>query len=251
MTKAKKEPKKAKEPKTNPGFQKRLKDILIKDFNNNKSRLAKAIGVSVSGMGNYLNDGRVAEWDILLKISETCNKSTDWLLTGEERFVQKAPPNITFQSTGKLKAFHEDFAKDNYIPVRLLKDSAAAGQPSEINENDTDGYCVIFADKKWMPGNPENYTCVHIKGKSMFPVLDDGDIVAIDHNQKNPKKLDKKMVAFRKNGGVTIKWLKLTDNGNVLGLPENRDEVDAIVNLEGNEIENGIIGRVAWFWAKR
>lgn len=82
--------------------------------------------------------------------------------------------------------------------------------------------------------------------------LSDGDIVAIDHLGKDPGQLDKEMVAFRVGGGVTIKWLKFfADQELVVGVPENKDEFDTVVTLKGEEIDEGIVGRVAWWWAKR
>jgi len=52
--------------------------------------------------------------------------------------------------------------------------------------------------------------------------------------------------------GVTIKWLKyLPEREMVVGMPENKDELDHVVTLQGEEVDNGIVGKVAWWWAKR
>ena len=128
----------------------------------------------------------------------------------------------------------------------------AAGSPSEINESDVESWALIYASREWMPHDPEQYTCVYVRGKSMSPILEDGDIVAIDHAEKNPENLDGKMVAFRVNGGVTIKWCRyLAAKGQVVGVPENLSELDHVVTLTGEEIDNGIVGMVRWWWAKR
>ena len=85
-----------------------------------------------------------------------------------------------------------------------------------------------------MPNDPEKYTCVKVKGLSRYPVLDDGDIVALECAERNPKAPDGKMVAFRVNGGVTIKWLKYKPKEKtVLGAPENHEELDHVVILVG------------------
>jgi len=185
------------------------------------------------------------------KIEELCGAigvSIQWLLTGEE----KPDPVLSIQTVPKMQTFHHDFASDNFIPVRLLRDQIAAGSPAHINENDVEGYCIIYADKEWMNHDPENYTCVKVQGKSMYPILDSGDIVAIDHSDRDPASLDKKMVAFRKNGGVTIKWLKVLEGGKIIvGVPENKDDFDSVISLQGKEIETGIVGKIAWWWAKR
>ena len=145
-----------------------------------------------------------------------------------------------------------------YVPVRLLKDAAAAGPPAEINESDVEGWALIFADRAWMPHNPQDYTCVHVRGNSMYPVLADGDLAAIDHAEKPREEkdlinLNGKMVAFRVNGGVTIKWLKyIPDQMTVVGIPENKDELDHVVVLRKNDIYDGIVGLVRWWcWSER
>ena len=189
--------------------------------------------------------------ETLIRISNEFNASVDWLLTGKEP-TPAAPPQLTIQTVPRFKRFAKSFAFEEYIPIRLLGGSVAGGAPSEVREEDIAGWALIYASRDWMPTDPENYTCVHVNGKSMYPVLTDGDIVAIDHSEKDPAKLDGKMVAFRVNGGATIKWLKYDKNeGVVVGVPENKDEIDHLVILKGNEINEGIVGLVRWWWAKR
>lgn len=202
-------------------------------------------------VSKYLS-GTIPGGDVLYRISKAVNKSMEWLLTGEEAPTSKeTQPNLIIQETPKFKTYHRDFSLNNYVPVRLLKDAVAAGIPAEVREWDIDGWALIYADKKWMPNNPENYTCCYVRGSSMYPILNDGDIVAIDHVERDPRKLDKKMVVFRKDGGITIKWLKILKDGSVVGVPENKDDFDSVVSLRGDEIATGIIGKVAWWWAKR
>lgn len=163
-------------------------------------------------------------------------------------------PQLTIDFPAKLRKYADShpMSKEHYVPVRIIKGSAAAGSPLEVDETETDGWALIYASKDWMPNAPEHYSCVHVSGRSMWPILSDGDIVAIDHAQRDPRELDGKMVAFRVNGGVTIKWLKYDANRKVLvGIPENTEELDHIVTLKGAEIDDGIVGKVAWWWAKR
>ena len=208
--------------------------------------IALALGVEPQVSSNWKSkDRKTIPWEILFAFCQKNNISFDWLLTGKEPLSSR-PPQIIIQQSPHLKTFHRDFAMDNYIPVKLLKDAVAAGNPSEINEKDIAGWVLIYADKQWSPGDPENYTCCHVRGRSMYPILNDGDIIAINHSEKDPKKLDKKMVAFRQDGGATIKWLKVLPNNVVVGVPENKDDFDSVVSLRGEEINTGIIGKVAW-----
>lgn len=148
-------------------------------------------------------------------------------------------------------------AGGNYAAIPLLRDAAAARPPAEVNENDVESWAIIYRDRRWLPHGAENYTCIRVRGKSMYPILDDGDIVAIDHSERptdieHLKRLNGKIVVFRVNDGVTIKWLKyMEEKGTVIGIPENHDELDYAVMLQGEEINQGIVGQVRWWWSKR
>lgn len=77
----------------------------------------------------------------------------------------------------------------------------------------------------------------------MHPILESGKIVAINHTQKNPNALDGKMAAFRRDGSVTIKWLKLVAEDLVMALPENRQSKE-IYLFRGEAIARALIGKI-------
>jgi transcriptional regulator with XRE-family HTH domain len=211
--------------------------------------LSELTGISEGSLSRYKTGIRGQDSiSIAAVIAKALNVAPEYLIFG----VEKTEPFLTVQTVPKMHTFHRDFAAGKFLTVRLLQDHIAAGSPSHINENDVDGYCIIYSSKDWMEHDPENYTCVTVTGRSMYPILDSGDIVAIDHSERNPLNLDKKMVAFRKDGGVTIKWLIVKEAGEIiLGMPENKEEYDSVITLRGKEVETGIIGKIAWWWAKR
>ena len=238
----------------NKEFSKRLLALMGKKGFPTQKALAEALKVSGNAITNYVTKGRVPEWDVLARMASLFGVTIDYLVTGKEPVPRGYnPPPLQVETVKKYsRRVHDAIEQGMYIPVRLLKDSVAAGAPAMVDENHVEGWALIYADRQWMPNDPEKYTCVKVKGRSMYPVLDDGDIVAIDHAEKNPKYLDGKMVAFRVNGGVTIKWLKYRPKEKtVVGVPENHEELDHVVILVGPEIDEGIVGLVRWWWAKR
>jgi hypothetical protein len=51
---------------------------------------------------------------------------------------------------------------------------------------------------------------------------------------------------------VTVKWLRyLPEHELVIGEPENKQEQESTIYLKGNDISERIVGKVAWWWAKR
>ncbi len=210
--------------------------------------LALRLGVKKGAISNYRRGRRKIPLSSVLKVAGETGAPLDWLLNGK---TPNPAPVLTIRASEKAKTFHRDFAYDNYLPIRLLRDEIAAGMPSEIREKDIEGYCLMYADKAWMPGDTEQYTCCRIRGDSMYPILTGGDIVAIDHSRKDPEQLHKKMVAFREDGGAAVKWLSYVRKGLVLGIPENKNDIEKTICLVDKDVETGIIGKVAWWWAKR
>lgn len=134
---------------------------------------------------------------------------------------------------------------DHYVPLPLLKDEAAAGTPREISEGDLEGFALIYY--AWCP-NPGNFTCVHVRGDSMGPILNDGAIVAIDHAQRDPALLRHRMVAARTEDGVTIKWLDQDAAGHLLLVPENKSH--PTISLPRMQT-NPVIGMISWWWNRQ
>ena len=231
----------------------RLKAARVK-CKKTQAAVASFLGLAQPHINRYESGEIEPPLAVLVKLASLYGVSIDYLLTGKDPIPRGYnPPPLQVETVKKYShRVHDAIEQGLYIPVRLLKDSVAAGAPAMVDENHVEGWALIYADRKWMPNDPEKYTCVKVKGRSMYPVLDDGDIVAIDHAERNPKALDGKMVAFRVNGGVTIKWLKYRPKEKtVVGVPENHEELDHVVILVGPEIDEGIVGLVRWWWAKR
>jgi transcriptional regulator with XRE-family HTH domain len=222
-----------------------------------QAELAKKMGTVPVDVSRILNGKRSADsiqW--MLQFATALDVDPCYLLFGEEyqRPIKKISHKLLIEKLEKFEVYEEGspFATTKYAAIRLLKDSIAAGHPTEIREQDIDGWALIYASKEWMPHDAEFYTCARITGYSMYPVLAPGDIVAIDHLEREPENLADKMVAFREGQGATVKWLRFyRDKHLIIGEPENRDERNTTLIFEADEAYDQIIGRVAWWWAKR
>lgn len=102
--------------------------------------------------------------------------------------------------------------------VPLLADAAAAGVPRIVRETDIED--IIFFSSVHLP-HPLTTRCIRISGDSMHPVLEDGDIVAVDTYKASPHELASKMVvASDPSGGITVKWLRKVGKEYIL-MPQN------------------------------
>src|SRR5579872_2578541 len=63
---------------------------------------------------------------------------------------------------------------------------------------------MIAAPAIWCP-NPADTNCLSVKGTSMSPLINDGDVVAVDGAQTNPDELNRKIVvAWHRESGLSL-----------------------------------------------
>jgi SOS-response transcriptional repressor LexA len=133
------------------------------------------------------------------------------------------------------------------VEIPLLKDPASTGSPRQIDEGDIEDYMPL-------PGslcpNPDATVCIKVVGDSMSPMLEDGYIVAVDTAQTDRARLHGQMVAARDpEGGVTIKWLRLSGRQEIL-LPQHTSKRHQPVILSSSEDDESgwaVVGRVLWW----
>lgn len=131
------------------------------------------------------------------------------------------------------------------VEIPLIEDEAAAGPPSEINENHI---------KEWLPipkslarKGPEAYCAVSVRGDSMVPILHPGDIVCIDTQSYEIGKLKGKLVGANvpDEGSVVKRLDRISTTTFFKLLSENAEENEPI------EIRNPkprvLVGEVIWF----
>jgi SOS-response transcriptional repressor LexA len=102
---------------------------------------------------------------------------------------------------------------------------------------------IIAAPEMWCP-NPADTSCLRVKGTSMSPSINDGDIVAVDSSQTDPSKLSGKVVvAWHRDHGLSLARFRQIDGMQVLE-SENRDYEPVTFGKDRN---SRIIGKVLWW----
>lgn len=235
-----------------------------------QSAFARQIGITPQHLNNILKTRSKPTLEIIASIASTQGVSFDWLLTGEEDMnVHEAQPSYGGPidlPPNMRKAIHDlahaagiasqndaptliqfldrkalpRFDPDEYAFLPLLVDSAAAGNPREIKDDDVEEWCIVHRNAVRHPGAT---ACIRIKGSSMEPLLPDRSIVAVDHSRSDPDALLGKIVAAYHEEGVTIKRLFYDNNGPIL-VSENR----AYKPKRLDQDTDRIIGAVEWAW---
>jgi SOS-response transcriptional repressor LexA len=136
---------------------------------------------------------------------------------------------------------------ENFFPVPLLRDAGSLGSGYEINEKDIEGTTLIHTSCLKKGGE---YQAIKVKGNSMSPLFEEGEIVAVDIKQNNPKNLEGKFVAcHRGDYEVMIKrfWeQKEKFYFEALNKDWERENGPILVPKK----ENLILGKVVWAWKK-
>ena len=105
---------------------------------------------------------------------------------------------------------------------------------------------VIAAPAMWCP-NPAHTNCLRVKGTSMSPFINNGDIVAVDAAQTDPKELGGKIVVAR-HRKIGLVLARFVSTGEIHLLEsENRECAPVAVDKDRKW---QVIGRVLW-WIRK
>jgi phage repressor protein C with HTH and peptisase S24 domain len=139
--------------------------------------------------------------------------------------------------------------KPRLVAVPLLAAHAAThgGKGDQVMDlNELPAQDIIGAPAMWCP-HPADTSCLKVRGSSMSPLINEDDIVAVDHSVTDPSELSGKIVVtWQRENGLTLSRFLLV-NGVQLLESENRDY--EAVKLGKNRSWR-IIGKVLW-WIRK
>jgi len=114
------------------------------------------------------------------------------------------------------------------------------GQFSDFDTATAEG--MIAASAFWCP-NPAQMNCLRVQGTATSPLINDGDIVAVDGSQTDPEELSRKIVvAWHRNKGLSLARFIAADGVHMLE-SENRDFNPVAVEKDRTW---QIVGQVLW-----
>jgi SOS-response transcriptional repressor LexA len=105
---------------------------------------------------------------------------------------------------------------------------------------------MLAAPAFWCP-NPEQTNCLRVKGTSMSPLINEGDLVAVDASPSSQQELNGKIVvAWHRQDGLFLGRFISADGVQLL---ESENHEYAPISIEKDK-KWQIIGRVLW-WVRR
>ncbi|GJL37527.1 repressor [Enterobacter hormaechei] len=224
------------------GFHERLRGLLANFKSTNA--FAVAAGVSPSGI-NRLLDGGYPTLPILLALAKAGNVSVEWLSTGREVQVDKqelmaSPGNIVVDVKGN------DVDLSEFVFVPRYNVSAAAGYGA-WNEDETPMFTVSFR-RYWvinhLKADPSMLSVIGVYGDSMDGVLNDKDIILVNHGDRDPRE---GIYVLRIDGQLIVKRVQRIPGAMLRVTSTNPAYEPFTINLNNVPTDFDVVGKVVWY----
>lgn len=187
----------------------------------NMSELARRLGVTPQSVQQWEKGRNSPRGKRLEALAQILNCTKEWLMFGSN----EPEPNTA----------------TNFVNIPVFDIELAAGAGRHIDMEEVSDWVPI--DQDWIYQNalsPDHLSVVYVKGDSMTPKLEDGDMLLINTAERRP--VSGKIYAIAVENELRVKrlmkrmdgnWLITSDNKNN---PEYQDEVIAPYNFENLRI---------------
>lgn len=182
------------EPKT--ALATRLREVRRHFGDMERGEFAESIGVSKNTIAFYERGERTPDADVIASYVETYKISSDWLLLGVGGM---------FGSGSVLDVASKERPDFVNLPVFDVRASAGGGLPvfQEIQTG------IMSFEYRWLRDlgvNPETAGLIYAQGDSMFPTIQDGAVMVVDHSQREIQ--NGCIYAFNIDGDLVVKRIE-------------------------------------------
>lgn len=153
---------------------------------------------------------------------------------------------IILARSGIKKTRSKEIPKVQIVAIPILQMQVGTiGQTScEFTDFASATVEQMIAAPKSLCSNPETTNCLRVKGTSMSPLINNGDVVAVDSSQTSLEELNRKIiVGWHRQNGIFLGRLIVTEGVHLLE-SENRDYNP--INMEKDKMCQ-IVGKVLWW----
>ncbi len=205
-----------------------------------QEKFAAKLGVNLSTLSNYLLRKRRPSVEFIVRLCNSFDVSPSWLLLGRGSAVSGGP--------GKDARFF-------FVPV--LESRVTAGPEGELLcENVSDSYPF---QHWWIerlvgkdPHRQESLRLVRIRGDSMTPTINPGEMALVDTGEAERTKVrpGKIYLVRQPDGGVAVKRLVLNENPtrpSLVCMSDNPSFQPFAIEIEADKgVPYYVLGRIRW-----
>lgn len=206
-------------------------------------QFAKYIDIKPSVVhGAKKRDSFPITWAFML--SEKVGLSIDWILFGKgNTYLGKTPESEGNKSMSSvLHAVHGS----EWTQVPQYRDRLSAGPGSFVENGGGDTVGSFTFKTAWLRRKCQPNQCAvfHVSGDSMFPLIQDGDVVLVDLGQNELQGVrEGKIYAFSEGDLIRVKRLIFKGSGELWAISDNKQtSPDTVIDMA----TFSLIGRVVW-----
>lgn len=203
--------------------------------------LANKVGVSVNTIQSY-EDGCLPRGENFLTLAKTLECSLDWLAGMEEggaQFAAKLTDNAALQNINPLGYLqsNDPLRRQYVLPPLLSHDDDELSYPEKT---------PISFDLAWIKENTSNQINIRLttmRGTTMSPTLNEGDLVVIDIGRRDV--FQGCIYAISYGGMIMVNRLEIRTNGVLRVISDNTVIAPP---YEVSRADIAILGQVSWLW---
>ncbi|WP_437612012.1 XRE family transcriptional regulator [Erwinia sp. V71] len=208
---------------------------------------AAECGISYGAMHKYFSGTTQPNLDNLVIISRVLGVSIEWLATGvEEKEVKSKPYSVVTGSTEVTDVLGNEVDLEDFIFVPRYNVAASAGYGS-WNELESPMFTVSFR-KYWivnhLKADPTKLSVISVSGDSMEGVLNDKDIILVNHGDREPRE---GIYVLRIDGQLIVKRVQRLPGSELHISSTNPAYLPFTINLNNVPSDFDIVGKVVWY----
>ncbi|HIE3015317.1 TPA: XRE family transcriptional regulator [Klebsiella pneumoniae] len=204
-------------------------------------------GISYGAMHKYFTGTTQPTLDNLVILSRTAGVGIEWLATGHnssglERSELLAEP----VTRGILDVHGNDVDLEEFVFVPRYNVAAAAGYGA-WNDDETPMFTVSFR-RYWivnhLKADPTKLSVISVVGDSMEGVLNDKDIILVNHGDKEPRE---GIYVLRLDGQLIVKRVQRLPGAELFVTSTNPAYKPFTINLNNIPSDFDVVGKVVWY----
>ncbi|WP_347253490.1 helix-turn-helix transcriptional regulator [Leminorella grimontii] len=200
-----------------------------------RQHVSDTVGVALSTLQAWENGEREPTASAIMKLAIALRAKANWLLTGEEESNQTYPV-----------AEGSDSDLSEYVFVPRYDISAAAGNGA-WNEDEKPVFTMAFRRywiERYLQADPDQLSVISVQGDSMEGVLNDKDVILINHADTDPKE---GIYVLRIDGHLFVKQVQRLPNAQLEISSTSPVYKPFTIELKKPPTDFAVIGKVVWY----
>lgn len=208
--------------------------------------VADTLGVSLSTLQAWENDEREPAASSILRLSETLKTSVGKLLLGVDSEEDKPASTAVLATRAAVDVKGNTVDLGEFVFVPRYNVSAAAGYGA-WNDDESPMFTVSFR-RYWvtnhLKADPAKLSVISVSGDSMEGVLNDKDIILVNHADREPRE---GIYVLRIDGQLLVKRVQRLPGAQLRITSTNPAYEPYNISLNNIPDDFDILGKVVWY----